>query len=738
MYQYCRFILMLLMLVCSACGSSGNDFLGIENEPTPIVDRQAAIQIVNTFLEAWTQQDYTTMYAQLSPKAQQAYSPADFIELYQERIWNDLRLEELDWERHQVETQGTTVLVRYSLTFKSSILGEFTDAERLMRVIPTEVGLRIAWSRMDIFEGWSSGARLEVERIMPTRGNIYDRHGKPLAEQNGTALSVYLVRQEIPSEERCIGVLINLLGREYDDIQAQLNQYAPDTLFYVGEADQELMSIHQQTLASFCRPNRIDERSTRRYFGAAAPHVVGYVQQIPADKADEYDERGYPVDALVGVSGIELTYEDTLRGTIGSRLILYSVTDEPIRVLAETPSVPGQDVYLTLDRDLQRATLEAFAEAYSLSQPTWGQTSPGGAAVAIDVRTGAIRAMVSYPSFDPAVFNPDSPYFDPGSVILAYSSDLRRPLLNRATLGSYPLGSVFKLVSSVAAANSGVFPLDTLNVCSGTWYGGSYGDSRELRTDWFPEGHQTQDGRGAIINSCNPYYWQMGVAFNNTDPNLLPTYARMMGLGVRTGITEVQEISGQIPDQEYVTSQGFTWNIAYMLNLVIGQGDTAVNPLQVSRMVASIANDGQLLKPYLVQEIKSGETPPTYQAVPEVAPLALDPAVLAEIRQAMCDVTTVGTAAYIFTPWYEYQNNAMLVCGKTGTAEAGNNNPHAWFGSFAPADNPELAIAVIVENSCEGSEVSAPITRRMLEVYYDLPFSVWPTLWQSGCTEIGE
>jgi len=297
---------------------------------------------------------------------------------------------------------------------------------------------------------------------------------------------------------------------------------------------------------------------------------------------------------------------------------------------------------------------------------------------------------------------------------------------------------VFKLVSSIAAADSAVYPFERTNNCTGTWYGEQYGDT--TRTDWFREGHGVLDGLGAIINSCNPYYWQLGVALQNADPFLLPNYARMFGFGSRTGLRGIEEDEGLVQDPDYYASLGLTWGQSATSNLVIGQGELAVNPLQVARMVAVIASDGRLYTPYLVDRVQLIGEDPSYVHQPEFADLDLDSEVLADVRQAMCDVTLTptGTARFIFSEWYTYQNNAVIVCGKTGTAQSGQGTqPHAWFAAFAPAEDPQIAIAVIVENSCEGSEVAAHITRAVVELYFGLDTNFgWPALWQGACSEI--
>ncbi|MBZ0308653.1 MAG: hypothetical protein K8I82_21480 [Anaerolineae bacterium] len=699
-----------------------------------VADQAVAVQLASTFLEAWSQQDYNIMYDLITPNARALYTQDEFVETYQS-IWRDLELQALRWEQRQVSMHGTTILFQYDLTFTSSSLGEFTDSNRLIRFVPSDVGMRIAWSRMDIFEGWSSGTRLRVEYELPVRGNIYDSQGQALAEEDGTAVAIYLVKNRIPDETRCIAELKTMLGREASDLVELFSQYNPETEFFLGNVDAEILQMHTQGFQSVCRPTNLIEHSTRRYLGGIAPHLIGYVGGIPAEKVDQYVE--YPADALVGLMGIEASWEVQLRGTIGSRFSLLSMMDEPIRVIAEQQSIPGQDVYLTVDRELQQAIVQAFADAYTLAEPTWSSTSPGAAAVVLDVNTGAVLAMVSYPGFDPEVFNAHNLYFNPLGQIQIYQTDPRRPMLNRVTQAQLPLGSVFKLISSIAGADSGVVPMDTTFPCDDKWYGAEFGDSLPYRTDWYPDGRGMIDGQQAIIYSCNPYYWQMAVSLNTANPTLLSDYARRFGMGDYTGIEGVEEEPGLIPSPLVLQERGQTWSLPVALNLVIGQGEVLVNPLQVARMVAAIANGGRLFTPYVVQQVARPRETPTFTYIPEFTALEVNSEVLADVRDAMCRVTTEGTAEFVFADWYEFQMNEPLICGKTGTAQSSETQPpHAWFASFAPANNPEIAVVVVVENSCEGSEVAAPLARRIYEIYYNLPQSEWPPLWATGCTSL--
>lgn len=727
-------LLILVAIVAAYHGMQSNESINQETNLSQSIDQSTSAQLAVTFLDAWSRQDYTTMYNLLSPTARTIYTQSEFVLAYQ-NVWRDLELQSLVWQQKEVSTHGTTVLFKYDLTFASANVGDFTDPNRLIRLVPSNEGMRVAWSLMDIFEDWSSGIQMRIDYTLPTRGNIYDSQGRALVTQDGVAVAIYVARNRIPNESQCIEELKSLLGREVSDLAKFFGRYNLDTEFFVSDIDSETLQIHRQALQSACRPTNLIQHSTRRYFGNIAPQLIGYVGSIPAEQAEQY--RDYPSDALVGLMGIESAWEEQLRGTIGSRVSLFSMMNEPVRVITEQPSIPGQDIYLTIDRELQQEIVQAFADAYTLAESTWAATSLGGAAIVLDVDTGAVLAMVSYPGFDPEVFNPQNPYFDPLQEIQTYALDPRRPMLNHVTQAQLPLGSVFKLVSSIAGADSGVVPINTTFACNDKWYGANFGDSLPYRTDWYVGGRGMIDGKQAIIYSCNPYYWQMAVSLDATDSNLLPHYANLFGLGKDTGINGVEEESGFIPSPLGLENRGQAWSLPSALNLIIGQGEVMVNPLQVVRMVAAIANGGKLFIPYVVQQVGRPNEIPSFLFTPEFTALDVNPEILTDVRDAMCKVTTEGTAAFVFSEWYEFQTDEPFICGKTGTAQSSDNQPpHAWFASFAPANDPEIAVVVVVENSCEGSEVAAPLARRVYEIYYDLPYSEWPPLWQSGCTSL--
>lgn len=737
-------------LVMAACGESGGG-LGSSSDlnPSPQLTLAQADQVAETFLQAWQEADYATMYSLISPNSRDAYTEADFTEEY-EYVAEQITLASLTPTLTGSLRQGTTAAVQYDVTFETNFFGQIVDPGRTMRLIETPEGWRVAWSRMDIFEDLAEGARLDRQQTLPGRGNIYDRNGQVLADQNGRAVGIYIVKQDVPNINACLDLLSRLLRREHADLEALFEQFTPATLFPVGEIDPDTFQAEEGALLQLCDvgddANDTQIRRTRRYYGELAPHLVGYIGQLQPEQLVEYQNRGYPSDARIGQTGIEQAYEEQLAGQPGGELRIIAPTGELIRSLARTDPQPGESVYLTIDRDLQAAVQDALVEAFTFAAPTWAQTSRGAAAVVLDVNTGEVLAMASYPSFNPSLFNPDypaSPYISRADEIAALRNDPRTPLVNRVTTGQYPAASVFKIVSMVAGLDSGVYTPDTWYTCTAVW--SHPDDSRPQRTCWIygSGAHGTINFPQALTYSCDTYFWELSVNLNAEDPELLPNYAYRLGLGVPTGQEVLPEEVGYIPNPEgYFQRNAAPWSISEAANLVIGQGQMQITPLQIARMTATIANGGMLYEPQFVSRIGLIGEEPSFVATPIGNSVNIDDEILALVREAMCQVTleTNGTARYMFEDWYEWQTGEPIVCGKTGTAQTGGEltKPHAWFVAFAPQDDPEIAVAVIVENSCEGSEVAAPLTRRIIEDYYGLPHGALPGLWQTGCIELGE
>ena len=758
-----RWLLLLVMLLLAAC-ASGDEGDGISlfgAQPTQL-DSSSAESIFTTFMDAWERQDYTTMYSLISPNARDQFSFETFTSIYEDDFRLPIGLREIDWTLVSGPlVQGTSASVNYRVDFVSDVLGEFSDPApeleatepRVMYLVAIQnEGWRVAWSRMDIFNGWASNASLRVQRDMPTRGNIYDRNGEILVSQNGRVVGIWVIENQMRNVEQCRNELARILRKERAEIQELFDTLNNDSLFLAGEVPEDVANRENSTLSNFCNHDPIP-RSTRQYYGNVAPHVIGYIGRIPEAESNGYAARGYPADALVGLDGLERAFEDELRGTIGKRLQIVSNTGIPIRTITSVDLEAGQSLYLTIDRNLQLGIQQMLAEAYTDAIPTWSTTSDGAAVVVLEVNTGNVLAIASYPDYDPSVYNPDSAFNSSiGNTAIQqiqdWQNDTRDPLLNRATSGRYPLGSVMKVFSMVAGLDSGAWGPNNVVTCTGSWNGAPFNDI--LRNDWNPDGHGALDMAGGLINSCNPYFWQMSTAiYDNAGPDVLPSYLQRFGFGSSPSMQGVSTDPGLIEDPEYVLRvDERSWSYSDNINMVIGQGDVQVNPLQVALATAAVANGGFLHDPYIVQRVVAvGQSTPTYQAVPTGENLGINPDVLRQTRDAMCAVTRytaqhAGTAAFIFDlGWYEQNGYQILVCGKTGTAQTPRLQPHAWFNAFAPAEAPEIAVAVIVENSCEGSEVAAPMTRRIMEMYYPSLFTDgydWPEpIWTGFCTEIG-
>jgi penicillin-binding protein 2 len=744
----------VLIIGLGACQDDGLDILP-EDDAAQVnaLEPDSARRFAERFLNHWNDGNFEDMFDQITPLAKETHAQPEFVADYQ-TFTDTMSINSLSYDIRSVELQGTTAAIHYRVEFNSGLVDEFADPpdpdeNRIMRLVMTEDGWRAAWSRMDILEDWTDSSRLSVELTPPERGNIYDRNGQILVDENGTSIGMYITKLNMrSSESQCVTELARILRVENSEIQEIFDNYLPETLFFIGEISQETFQREQGVLGSTCNPEYFDI-NIRQYYDRAAPHLIGYVGQIPAERLAEFRGRGYRDDALVGLSGIEGAFEEELAGTSEVQVLLRSRdTNQVIREVATREGQPGHDLFLSIDRELQLGLQSAMADAYNNAQPTWGDTSPGASAVVMNVNTGEILAMVSFPDFDPGLFNPNTPVPNPGVFLEDYNNDPRNPLFNRATQGRYPLGSVFKIFTMIAGLDSGHWPATRASneACDGIWEGEQYGD--QYREDWYlvyGYDYGQLAPSEALKVSCNIFFWEESMALYNIDPTILPNYAREMGFGTAPRFQGLRTDTGVIPGPDWKAQnvpENPEWSLSDALNLAIGQGYMGVNPLQVVQAVSAVANGGMLYQPLAVTRVQDQQGDPVITYEPEGEMVDVAATTFATVRDAMCQVTldSEGTASFIFQDWYQDNNYSVIVCGKTGTAQTSPGfAPHAWFAAYAPQENPEIAVVVMAENSCEGSEVGAPITRRIMELYYDEQIQVdygWPALWQEGCAEL--
>lgn len=743
-------LLSSVLLVLTACG--GISLGTSEDGGAPVIQiAQSPADVTRAFLDAWNRLDYQTMYAQLSQQSQGLTPFSVFQATYQEAD-RTLGTSGVTYTIGSTQEQGTSAAVTHNVSIQSSVFGSIADEGRIMRFVrAADNTWKLAWSTMDIINGYAAGTRLSVDSARPPRGNIYDRNGQLMVEQDGTVVELYVARQEITDESACVNLLGNILRRTPAELTELIGTYAPETIVPIGDVDPEIYAAREAELLNMCNI-RTNERTARRYVGhGIATHLIGYIGAIPSEQLQTYLDNGYASSDYVGLAGVERMYEEALAGKSQRVLRVVEPGGMTIRELAGSSGQPSYDVTLTLDLNLQWAAAQALSDAYNTAAGNWAGSdhSPGGGVVVMDVNSGAVLAMASYPTFDPGIFDlNNTPIFEVGNYIAALQSDTRRPFFNRVTQEQYAPGSVFKIVTLAATAEEGLFSPDELFDCSMEWRGQEYGDSQLVRYDWrqfeveeahFATGPVTM--AQALTASCNPFFYQMGAALfqQGEGGNALEDYARQMGLGRLTGFDlapTVPEAQGQLPVLRSTDEA---------ISGAIGQLDTQVTILQMARLVAGVANGGTLYTPYAVQQVGGEEgSEPVYVGAPEAAMnMGLRESTFEIIREGMCAVTRsdvlnqvngqpLGTAWFVFDDAEGTGVAPYNVCGKTGTAQTARIEPLGWFVAYAPADDPQIAVAAMIEYGREGSETAAPIVRRIMDAYFGARQAPYPRWWSEN------
>lgn len=716
---------LLLVLVLAGCGTTSATE-GAQPLPTRMalaatpdcMPQASAERPAFEFLDAWQARNYEVMYSLTSTASQQATPFGVFKDLY-ESSHDEMTLESLTYHPNAMQpdpNNNSITVLDYNVTFETTVVGTFTDANRLLHLVfePESCAWRVAWTAGNIFAEMENGGLLRLTPSVPRRASIYDRDGVVLADQEGRMVTVSIVPGQVADLPACLNTLAAALERPLDQVQDRVTAFRQDWLGEVGIMEPSMYLAWESMLVRDCDAE-FGSIPTRQYpSGDLAPHILGAVGYLSEEELAATDAPGFTIDSILGRSGIEASADPYLRGQPGGLLEVALPSGQRLRLIAESRPQPSRSVYLTLDAALQRETLDIFQRWHE----PYASTSDGGAVVVMDVNTGAVLAMVSYPTYDANLFAP-FPQMGRGTAaeaIAALPDDIQ---LNRATQAAYPAGSTMKIITSIAAADSGVYALDQRYTCSGVW-------EREglVQFDWLPGGHGTINLAGAVTRSCNPYYYEAGWAMNQQDPALLPSYAKQLGLGDFTGMTDLAESPGFIGDPIWARQTFGAWRTIDAVTMAIGQGFVEVTPLQMARVYAAVANGGTLYRPQVVESVRLLNEV-SYTMEPDaMRDFDVDAAVLDVVREGMCNVTTTqaGTATFQFNaPQFDTLQEIIGVCGKTGTATDQTPDPgppHAWFIGYAPRENPEIVVAAIVENSDDGSAVAAPIVRDVMQYYF--------------------
>jgi penicillin-binding protein 2 len=726
-----QFIFLLLIFLMVACGAEGfptiqDAYEEVTITPTPVDTPEAtpapvlddAGGIGRAFYRAWEMNDLLGMYSLLSPQSQTLVASQDFVDRYQDAM-TAANVKSIVAQPLSLIQDGNNAKMGVRVTWKTAV---FDDIIREFEVplVYQDQRWGISWDEGFILPELAGGNRLKVDMRTPARANIYDKEGRALAYQ-GTALKLGVIPGQIEDEAGLLNALSPVLGKTPEEIKAIYAGVQPDWYWPLGEINETVMQENAGALQPYIGKGLAppEQRLARLYAPqGAAPHIVGYVGPIPAENVDAYLEQGYDGDETIGLAGLEAWGEDYLNGERGGTLTVVSSNGDYITTIAEIAPQQARSIYTTLDYEFQAAVEQALAEAI--------ETYPGasaGSIVVMDVNSGDIKAIASYPSYDPAIFN--SLDDEAQAQLAVVMNDPQRPLLNRPTQGAYPSGSLFKIITLSAAIESGLYTADSRYTSTGTWNG--LGDNF-IKTDWLQGGHGTISLRQALVVSCNSCFYDAGMNMDNWDNTFFPAMAKQFGLGAETGI-QVSESAGTIPDPEWkINNIGEGWATGDAVNMAIGQGFVQVTPLQFVDLVAAIANGGTLYTPSVVDRIGAGAGMPEEPFESEVrGQLPISPSTLATLHEAMFDVANSGSG----TATHQFLELPVQVAGKTGTAEDPPRNSHAWFAGYAPAapytkpdgtliENPEIAIVVMIENAGEGSAVAAPIFRRIVELYYDI------------------
>jgi penicillin-binding protein 2 len=695
-------------------------------EPTAagvaITEAPSPESAARAFLDRWQSTDYAGMYDLLSALSRDAMT-VDKFKAYYEDVAVQTSMRGLDYKILSVDLTPTDATVSFEVTLHTALVGDIVRPTRML-LKNQSGGWKVAWDEKTVLPELENGNKLVMYRQYPARGNIYDRNGLALAAE-AEAVEIGIVPGEINDEDQVVAYVAMALKIPREMVRQMFDYNHPDWYYPIGDVNKADIEQYYNTLRNL-GGIRLTTTMMRYYFGGGiASHIIGYTQQpSPEDKA-YYQSLGYAGDERVGTSGLEAWGEQYLAGRAGGQLWVTSPTGSNLALLAQAEPQAAMAIYTTLDRDLQQQMEQTLMGPFT------------GAAVVLNRNTGEVLAMMSSPGYDSNLFDPSSfnGTYNNGALLQEIINDQRHPLVNRATRGLYPMGSVFKIITMAAALQSGLFTPDSV-------YDDVDGYFRELEgftgTDWTIEKSMKPQGKitlsQCLERSCNTCFWHVALAMYYQDAWLVSNMATGFGLGSETGINGVEEEAGLVPNPGWKhDTQGADWTGGDALNQAIGQGALEATPLQVADFVAAVGNGGTLYRPQILLSIRPPIGDPVLTFQPELrGNLPVSAENLAAIQKAMTAVVNnpKGTARHRF---YGI-SDLYKIAGKTGTAQTTEfDNPHSWFVAYTFSEKPnkpDIAIAIIVERIGEGSTYAAPMARRIIEIYFQgRPAAFYP--WES-------
>jgi len=557
----------------------------------------------------------------------------------------------------------------------------------------------------------SSNNCIRIREDPANRGMLLDHKGRILAH-NRPSFEVYLVPEDLQVNPEVLVKVGEILNMDQNEIKERLQTLKKRTPFKPVKIKSDI-EWNELALLECNRVHLpgllVDVRPRRAYdYGQLASHLIGYLGEIDENELKQSKGASYRMGALVGKYGVEYRWESDLKGVDGGRQIEVDALGREIRHLRSVEPFPGKNLILTIDFDVQKAAEEAFQ-------------NKNGVLIAMDLKSGRILAMVSKPSFDPDLFARNISPEEWKSL----TENPHHPLQNRGIQGQYPPGSVFKIITAIAGLETGVITPNTQLTCKGVY---PYGN-RDFRC-YKEGGHGTINLHRAIVESCDIYFYQVGL---KVGVDAIAHYANELGLGRLTGIALPHEKSGIVPSTAWKRKRlGAPWYSGETLSLAVGQGYVNTTPLQLLMLISAVANGGKRYLPQVVEKVEDiyGNTLKDYPPV-EVAQADISEKTLHFIQEALMgavnDPHGTGWACAL---------KDFKVAGKTGTAQVikmaqdfkkGDMDrmplkfrDHAWFVAYAPFEDPVISVTVLVEHGGYGGAAAAPIAKKVIEKYLSL------------------
>jgi len=554
----------------------------------------------------------------------------------------------------------------------------------------------------------SENNSVRLQMVEPQRGLLFDTRGELLVD-NRPSFDVTVTLKDAKPIRTTLDRLSRYAGLSLDELQSQVENRnghpAFKPLVLRSDVDRNVLAAIEVT--RFDLPGvAIDVNTRREYVNrSSAAHLLGYLGEVNSDELKAGKNPDLRAGDLIGKCGIEKAYDSILRGKRGGRQVVVNASGQVMRAIEQVDAIPGKNLLLTIDHRLQQLAETLLNDA-------------AGAVVALDPRNGHVLVLASSPPFNPNAFVSGISHKDWEALV----SNPQHPMENKAIQAEYPPASTYKIITAIAGLEEGVIDENTTFFCPGHYYFGN----REYRC-WKKGGHGNMNVEKALTESCDVFFYQVGLRLG---VDRIAKWAQRLGLGSPTGIDMDQEAAGLIPTAAWKKQKtGIPWQGGENLSIAIGQGFDLVTPLQQAVMIAAVANGGIRYKPIVIKAIQDENCNENLDIKEKVmGQVQIRSRTLEIIRKALWNVvnTERGTA-------WRSRVEGLDICGKTGSAQVierkekkpekepnkrlENLKDHAWFIAYAPAQNPRIAVAVIVEHGEHGSSAAAPIAKELIRFH---------------------